>query len=100
MEWVWNGLPVHSLLVHFTVVVIPAAALDVVLSALWPAAQRRPALFTPALSLAALVVVSFAANAGKWLYDRVEHMEAVQAHEAIGRSILPWVIGLFVVSVL
>lgn len=93
-------MPVHSLLVHFAVIVIPAAALAVVLSALWPAAQRRLGLFTPALSLAALVIVPFVVNAGQWLYDRVKHTEAAQTHEALGRSILPWVIALFVVSVL
>lgn len=98
MEWVFNGLPVHALLVHFTVVVIPAAALALVLSALWPAARHRLGIFTPALALVALIAVPFTVNAGNWLYDRVEHTPAVEAHEAIGTSILPWVIGLFIVA--
>lgn len=100
MDWVFNGLPVHSLLVHFTVVVIPAAALAVPLSAVWPAVRRWLGLVTPALALVALIAVPFTVNAGEWLYERVERTPAVQAHEAIGKSILPWVIVLFVVSVL
>lgn len=100
MEWVFNGLPVHALLVHFTVVVIPAAALAVVLTAVWPAVRRWLGLVTPALALLALIAVPFTVNAGEWLYDRVEHTPAVDAHEAIGKTILPWAIGLFVVAVL
>lgn len=100
MAWVLGGLPVHSLLVHFTVVAIPAAALAVVLSQFWPAARHRLGFITPLLALLALIAVPFTVNAGEWLYDRVEHTAAAQAHEAIGRSILPWVIVLFVVSVL
>ncbi len=100
MDYVFNGLPVHALLVHFTVGIIPAAALAMVVSAFWPAAQRRLGLFTPILALLALAAVPFTLQAGEWLYDRVEHTAATQAHEAIGRSILPWVIVLFIVSVL
>lgn len=99
MDFVFNGLPVHAFLVHFTVVIIPAAALAMVVSAFWPAAQRRLGLFTPILAVLALTVVPLTLQAGEWLYDRVEHTAATQAHEAIGRSILPWVIGLFIVSV-
>lgn len=100
LEWVLGGLPVHALLVHFTVVVIPAAALAVVLSALWPAAQRRLGLITPVLALLALIAVPLTVTAGEWLYERIEKTPAAMAHEAIGRSILPWAIALFIVSVL
>lgn len=100
MDWVFNGLPVHALLVHFTVVIIPTAALALVLSAFWPAARPRLGILTPALALAALIAVPLTVNAGKWLYERVAHTPAAQAHEAIGASILPWTIGLFVVAAL
>ena len=100
MDWVFNGLPVHSLLVHFTVIIIPAAALAMVLTAFWPAARRRLGLVTPLLALAALAAVPLTVSAGEWLYERVEHTSAAQAHEASGRSILPWAIALLIVAIL
>ncbi|WP_233625292.1 hypothetical protein [Actinoplanes sp. ATCC 53533] len=36
-----NGLPAHILLVHAIVVLLPLAALLLVLTAVWPAARRR-----------------------------------------------------------
>ncbi|WP_022886316.1 DUF2231 domain-containing protein [Glaciibacter superstes] len=100
MDWVVAGLPWHSLLVHFTVVVVPAAAACVVLAAVWPAARRRLGVFTPILALVALVAVPFTSQAGQWLVVRVEQTPLVEAHEAIGTSLLPWVIALFVIAVL
>lgn len=100
MDWVLNGLPLHSLLVHFAVIIIPAAALAVLLTAFWPAARRRLGLVTPILALAALAAVPLTVTAGEWLYERVEHTPAAQAHEAIGKSILSWVIALFIVAAL
>lgn len=100
VEWVFGGLPLHSLLVHFTVIAIPAAALAVLVSAVWPAAQRRLGLATPVLALLALIAVPLTVSAGEWLYERIEHTPAAMAHEAIGRSILPWAIALFIVAVL
>ena len=54
IDWILEGLPRHALTVHFTVVMIPAAALAVLLSAFWPAAQRRLGLVTPGRALIAL----------------------------------------------
>lgn len=100
MNWTISGLPIHVLLVHFTVVVIPVAALALIVSAFWPAARRRLGLLTPILALAALIAVPLTVSAGRWLYDRVEHTAAAKAHESIGTSILPWVIAMFVVATL
>lgn len=99
MDWILGGLPLHTLLVHVTVVIVPAAALAVVLSALWPAARRRLGIVTPALAAVALIAVPFTVNAGKWLYDRVEQTPLAHEHEEMGTTLLPWVIALFVVAV-
>ena len=37
------GLPTHAIVVHATVVLLPLAALVVLLHAFWPAARRRSA---------------------------------------------------------
>ncbi|MDO5710455.1 MAG: hypothetical protein Q4P32_01765 [Micrococcales bacterium] len=100
MDWVLGGLPLHALLVHFTVVVIPAAALAVALSAVWPAARRRLGIVTPVLAALALVAVPLTVNAGNWLYERVAQTPDVQEHQEIGTSLLPWAIALFVFAAL
>lgn len=100
MDWVLDGIPLHTLFVHFTVVIIPAAALVVVLTAVWPAARRRLGIVTPVLAASALIAVPFTVNAGKWLYERVEQTPAAQEHQEIGTSLLPWAVALFVVAAL
>lgn len=100
MDWSLGGIPLHALLVHFTVVIVPAAALAMILTAVWPAARRRLGVGTPLLAALGLVAVPFTVNAGQWLFERVEQSPGVMEHEEIGTSLLPWVIALFVISVL
>jgi hypothetical protein len=93
-----NGLPAHILLVHAVVVLVPLAALLVVLSAVWPAARRRLGLVTPVLALATTVVVPVTTDAGEWLERRVDPDPLVRVHTELGDQLLPWVIGLLVVG--
>ena len=52
------GLPTHAIVVHATVVLLPLAALVVLLHAFWPAARRRLGIVTPLLAGVALVLVA------------------------------------------
>ena len=79
-----NGLPVHVLVVHAVVALVPLAALLTVLSAVWPAARRRLGIVTPLVALLALGAAFAAQEAGEWLQARVpsspliiEHTEAL-----------------------
>lgn len=85
-----NGLPAHVLLVHAIVVLLPLAALLLVLSALWPAARAK--LAGPNAILAALVVVlvPITTDAGEWLERRVTSTPAVRTHTELGDTAL-WV---------
>jgi predicted membrane protein len=95
-----SGLPAHILLVHFTIVVLPAAAAATVASAAWPTARRRLGVVTPLLALLALIFVPITVSAGEWLYDRVNHTPLINKHEALAHGLLPWAIGLAVVAVI
>lgn len=99
MDWRFGDLPLHPLLVHLTVMVIPLAAVCLVLSAVWPAARRRLGLVTPVVALAALVAVPVTTSAGLWLSERVGRTPLVDRHQALGESMLPWSIAVFVVAV-
>lgn len=99
MDFVVGDLPLHILIVHLTVVGIPAAALCVALSALWPAARRRLGLATPVLALIMLALVPVTTAAGEWLAARVGQTELLARHEALGATLLPWAIALAAVAI-
>jgi len=58
------GLPLHPLLVHLVVVLLPLAALATLLHAIWPAARRRLGVVTPLSAGAVLVLVPAAESRG------------------------------------
>ena len=98
MDYEINGLPMHVLLVHATVVFVPLAALCTLLSLLWPAARRRLGIVTPLIALLALVLVPLTAAAGQWLLDRVDATPRILAHMQIASALLPWTVGVFLVA--
>ncbi len=93
-----NGLPAHVLLVHLTVVLVPAAAACVVLSAWWPRARRWLGVLTPLACLAALAIVPVTVNAGEWLADRLGDAPLIERHKELGELMLWWAIALFVIG--
>ncbi len=99
MNWMFNGLPLHVLIVHFVVIVVPLAALCLVLGTVWPAARRRLGIATPIVALAALISVPIAVEAGEALEEQVAESALSELHAHLGRDLLPWAIALFVVSV-
>jgi hypothetical protein len=95
MDYQVNGLPLHVLLVHATVVLVPLASVCTVLSLLWPAARRRLGIVTPLLALAALVLVPVTQQAGQWLAARVDQTRLIDEHHASAELMLPWAAALF-----
>jgi hypothetical protein len=94
------GLPLHVLLVHFVVVLVPLSALCTVASAVWPAARRRLGIVTPLLALAMLILVPVAIDAGQWLMERVPSTPLIRIHAALGNTLYPWTVALAVATVL
>jgi hypothetical protein len=98
MDWTFNGLPIHILIVHFVVIVVPVAALCLLLMAAWPAARKRIGIVSPLIALAALVSVPIATEAGEALEEQVKETALSELHTHLGKDLLPWVIVLFVVA--
>lgn len=98
--FVVGGLPLHVLLVHFVIVLVPALALSLLLAAVWPAARR--VLWIPNLLLAAGLIglVALTVEAGDWLEDRVPSAPLIEEHADRGEGLMPWIIGLAIVAVL
>lgn len=93
-----NGIPAHVLFVHIVVVLVPLTALALILCAALPTVMRRFGLALPALALVSLISVPLTTNAGEWLERHVDSNALVREHAELGDELLPWVIGLFLVS--
>jgi hypothetical protein len=93
------GLPTHAIVVHATVVLLPLAALAVLLHAVWPAARRRLGIVTPLLAGVALVLVPMSTESGESLERAVGRTALVERLAELADGMLPWAIGLFAVAV-
>lgn len=92
------GLPLHPLVVHATEVIVPLAAVLVVLTAAWPRFRRWSGYLTMGVSLAALALVPLATQSGERLEERVDETALVETHTELGEGLLPWAIALVVVA--
>lgn len=90
MNWTINGLPMHPLLVHAAVTLVPTATIMAILGSVWTAARRKFGIFTPVVSTAAAVVVALTIQAGEALAEKVRDTTLVQAHTEGGEAAAPW----------
>jgi hypothetical protein len=92
------GLPLHPLVVHATEVIVPSAALAVMLAALWPMFRRWARYLPLGLSLASVALVPLSTQSGEALRDRIGESSLIETHASLAGGLLPWVIGLAVVA--
>lgn len=100
MDFEINGIPLHPLLVHAAVIIVPLAALLTILSAIFPRLRRRLGISTPLLALLALILVPITQAAGSWLYQHIDTTPAISRHMDFGILVLPWAIGLFLIALI
>ncbi len=90
-----NGLPVHLLLVHAVVVLVPLWALLVVVAAAHRGTCRRLGASLPALALGCVLLVPVTVSAGRALRHRLGGgTDLVARHAELGGRVLPWVVAL------
>ena len=94
-----NGLPLHVLIVHLVVVLVPVTALGVLLVAVWPEARRRLGIVVALMGLVVIGVVPLTTSAGQWLKDRVFGTPLIETHAAIGNSLWPWSLALGLLAI-
>ena len=92
------GLPVHALVIHAVVVLLPLAALGVVLMAAVP--RWRPALRWPTLALALIAVANIpvATRSGHALERRIGSSELIDEHRALGDTMLWFGLAMLVLT--
>lgn len=93
------GLPLHPLIVHATVVLVPTAALLLLLSALVPRFRRWAGPLTPAVALVALALVPLSTSSGENLESEVGGNPLIEQHSEYADMLLPWMIAVAVLAV-
>lgn len=91
-----GGLPVHPLVVHFTVVLLVLASLGALLTALWPAVRRRFGWLVVAVAAVGTILVPIATSSGENLANRIGTNPLIQTHEQLADLMLWWSLGLTV----
>jgi hypothetical protein len=96
-----NGLPLHPLVVHAVVVLLPLTALCVILHAVWPTAARRLGVVTPILGLICVVLVPIATHSGDELSKEFGSPlpPLIAHHEHLADRMLPWTIALALAAI-
>jgi hypothetical protein len=92
------GLPAHPLVVHAAVVLLPLAAIAIIVLAALPRHRHHYALVVLGAALVATVAVGLAQQSGEALEERVDESEAVEEHTEKGETVLPWAIAVTVVA--
>jgi hypothetical protein len=91
-----SGLPVHPLVVHAVVVLLPMAVVGSVLVAVWPASRARWAWPVVVLTAAAVVAIPLATSTGEGLEHNLPRTPAIAAHAELGDQLLVFAAPLLV----
>lgn len=98
------GLPVHALVVHFVVVLVPLSALGVIGIAVVPAWRERFGLAVLALATVALVSVPVAVLSGRQLMNRVNASgitgDQIDKHMKMGKLVIYPTAAMWVLAAL
>jgi hypothetical protein len=98
------GLPVHALVVHFVVVLVPLAAAGVIGMAVVPAWRQRFGLAVLAIATIGLVSVPVALLSGPKLRDRINAQgttaDQIANHEKMGKLVIYPTLALWVLAAL
>ena len=92
------GLPVHPLIVHATVVIVPSAALAVLLSALWPRFRDWAGWAPLSLAVTAVVLAPLSTSSGEPFEKLVGESKLIEEHSHLGDLLIWWVTPLALVA--
>lgn len=94
------GLPIHPLIVHATVVMVPLAAIAVLLAGVWPRFRQWAGWLPLGLALVAAVLTPLSTQSGESLQRRVGRTELVREHAQMADGLFSWVGALVVAAAL
>lgn len=89
-----GGIPLHPLIVHAVVVLVPLASLMLLLAAVSQRFRHWAGILTPITATVALALVPFATQSGEALEKRVESSPTLEEHTELGDSLIYFVLVL------
>jgi uncharacterized membrane protein len=90
-----GGLPLHPLVVHFVVVLLPLAVLGSILTAVWPVVRRRFGWLAVAAAAAGTALTPIATSSGEFLEGRLGTNPGIEEHARLGDMLFWWALPLF-----
>jgi uncharacterized membrane protein len=100
-----NGLPVHALVIHLTVVFVPLLVLGAIVYAVVPRWRSRIGWAVIGAAVISPIVTFVSKESGEKLYDRKvqeglkgKFLEPLNVHMNYGSDLLWWVLALSVVT--
>jgi hypothetical protein len=93
------GLPMHPLIVHATVVLVPTATLLVALSAVNPRFRNWIGPVPALAALVSCVLVPLSTGSGEELQSRVGDSHLIEEHSELADSLIWFVIPLALVAI-
>ncbi|MGY2702003.1 MULTISPECIES: DUF2231 domain-containing protein [unclassified Nocardioides] len=90
------GLPLHPLIVHATVVMVPLAVLAVLGAVLVPRFRRWAGPLPMGLSLVALVLTPLSTASGENLEHSLPETRLIEQHAELGDQLIWFTVALFV----
>lgn len=94
-----GGIPLHPLVVHAVVVLLPLAALSVIAIALVPKWRTRFGILVVAAATVVLAFVPIATSSGEQLEETVPASSQLEDHVGLGEGVIFWAVPLVVLSV-
>ncbi len=99
----FRSLPLHVLVIHATVVLLPLTAIALVLAAFSSAIRRRLGIVLPLAGVLSVPLVFFTIETGQQYKDTLDKRglvnKALNEHADIAEQVLPWAIGLAVMTI-
>jgi uncharacterized membrane protein len=94
-----GGIPLHPLVVHAVVVLIPLAALGVIATAIVPRWRSRFGILVVGAAAVATAMVPVATQTGELLEERVAETELIEKHAELGEGVLYTAVPLLIVAI-
>jgi uncharacterized membrane protein len=91
-----GGLPLHPLIVHFVVVLLPLAVAGSILTAVWPWFRQRFGWLTVGAAAVGTILSPVATNSGTKLEARIGSNPGIERHAELGDLMVWWALALFV----
>ena len=99
----FRGLPLHILVIHATVVLLPLTAIGLVLAAFSSAIRTRLGIVLPLAGVLTVPLVWFTTETGQAYKDTLDGRglvnQTLNEHANAAEQMLPWAIGLAIMTI-